>query len=167
MGKGTTGRIRRRAIDLGGALQGRAVVVGIGNILRSDDGLGCRLVERLASRAPKDGRIAYIDAGASLENSISDITGRLPDSILIVDAVHLGLEAGEIELLRPEDLDDGSSFTHGIPLGMLCGLIRSRLPSAGISVLAVQPGTVGIGENLSVEAERALAVLEGVFAEVG
>lgn len=141
-------------------LAGRAVVVGVGNGLRGDDGLGPALVERLRPAHPE----ACLEAGSSLENHLGPIARRRPDRVLLVDAVHLGREPGAWQVLGRGDLERLGTSTHDIPLAMLCDLI-AEASGADVRVLGVQPATVALGEPLSPGVERALGRLEELIGE--
>ncbi len=142
------------------------VVVGLGNVLRSDDGLGPRLVQSLAGAAPDHPRVRFVDAGGGLENHLGQIIRHRPAVVLIVDAVELGRPAGEIQVLAPEDLDGRTSGTHDFSLPMLAHLLARHLPATKLRVLAVQPGSTAFGEQLSPEVSRALRMLETEIREV-
>ena len=67
--------------------KGKVVIVGIGNTMKGDDGFGPALVERLSPKV----KAVCIDAGSAPENYTGKIVKEKPDTILIVDALHLGL----------------------------------------------------------------------------
>jgi hydrogenase 3 maturation protease len=141
-------------------LSGRAVVVGVGNELRGDDGLGPTLVGRIRTGHPG----SCVEAGPSLENHVGTIARRRPERVLLVDAVHLGREPGAWELLGPDDLERLGASTHDIPLAMLCDLI-AEASGAEVRVLGVQPASLRLGEPLSPGVERALGRLEELIGE--
>ncbi len=135
-------------------------MVGVGNVLRSDDGIGCRLVERLAARAPSPSRITLVDAGGGLENHLGRILRERPEAVLIVDAVELGRRPGDYELLDPEDLDGEASGTHDLSLRTLAEHLRRELPAVDVKILAVQPASTAMGEGLSPDVVAALSAIE-------
>jgi hydrogenase 3 maturation protease len=141
-------------------LAGRAVVVGVGNELRGDDGLGPALVGRLRTGHPG----SCVEAGPSLENHVGTIARRRPERVLLVDAVHLGREPGAWEVLGPGDLERLGTSTHDIPLAMLCDFI-AEASGAEVRVLGVQPASLRLGEPLSPGVERALGRLEELIGE--
>jgi hydrogenase maturation protease len=141
-------------------LAGRAVVVGVGSALRSDDGIGPELVGRLQAAHPA----RCIDAGPSLENHIGTIARRRPERVLVVDAVHLGRAPGEWEVLECGDLERLGTSTHDLPIAMLCDLIAASC-GAAVRVLGVQPATVAVGEGLSPGVQRSIGRLEALIGE--
>ena len=53
----------------------------------------------------------------------------------------------------------GAAFgTHGLPLGVLAGYLRSEL-GCGVTLVGIQPESVEYGETLSAAAEAAAAEL--------
>jgi hydrogenase 3 maturation protease len=82
-----------------------------------------------------------------------------PDTILIVDAVQIGGEAGSIGILDPEELTTPFFTTHDLPLRLLLEQLRT-ITNARIYVLGVQPEQLSVGEGLSGSARRALRSLE-------
>lgn len=137
-------------------LSGRTVYVGVGHVLRGDDGLGPRLVARLKKRLAAP----CIDAGSSLERYLGRILRLEPDTVLLVDAVHLGLEPGAWRILEPAELlADGGLSTHDLALGFHLEELARRLPGK-VHLLGVQPRWLALGRGLSAEVRSALRGLE-------
>lgn len=125
-----------------------AVVVGIGNRLKSDDAVGCMLVDRLGD----DSGVMLIDAGLAPENYIEPIAGRRPSRVLFVDACTYGASPGEFRVFGFDELQRmaGSTLsTHTLPLAVTAAMLAQRLPGAEIALLGIQPLRVDFGENLS------------------
>lgn len=84
---------------------GPAVVLGVGNVLLRDDGVGVHLVEelrRLAAHDPlavPDGT-RLVDGGTLGLDLLRAVSGAR--SLLVLDAVDLGQEAGTVSVLRGE-----------------------------------------------------------------
>jgi len=143
-----------------GILMGRTVIVGVGNVLHGDDGLGPALAGRLRDTSAA----VCIDAGASPENSLRAIARERPDTVLFVDAVSMDGAPGDWALLGPGELPRSCTSTHDIPMGMLAELL-ARDTGAGVFVLGVQPRDLTPGAGLSPEVEGALGRLEQLIRE--
>ncbi len=141
-------------------LQGKIVIVGIGNILQGDDGLGCELVNRLQGHV----NALCIDTGPTPENYLGKVIKEDPDTLLFIDAVHLNKQAGEFAIMQPEELAEQFPATHGFPLRMLIEQF-SRSISGKIFFLGVQPQTVKIGDSFSVAIRNTLQRLEQWIVE--
>lgn len=125
-------------------LKGRIVYMGMGNILRGDDGIGPKLVEVLREKGAE-----AVDAGTVPENYVGPVKRLEPDTIVMIDAVHLDREPGSVELLKRDEILENSGFsTHSLsPV-----LVMERLESetgAVVFMLAIQPGTLKLGDPLS------------------
>ena len=135
-------------------LKGRTVYMGMGNILRGDDGIGPKLVEVLWKKGAR-----AVDAGTVPENYIGSVKRLEPDIIVMIDAVHLGKEPGSVELLKRDEILENSGFsTHSLsPV-----LVMERLESetgAAVFMLAIQPGTLEFGDPLSPAVNSLLTTL--------
>jgi hydrogenase maturation protease len=136
-------------------LKGKVVVFGIGNRLRGDDGIGPELIDRIGSKI----RAVCINGENAPEMYLGKIAKELPDTILVVDAVHIGRKAGAIEIMDPEELTAPFFTTHDLPLRLL--LERLKIVTNGrIYIIGVQPKCIILGESLSQSARKALCILE-------
>ena len=63
----------------------KTAVMGFGNPVRSDDGIGCYVVERLKDRLGEESEITILDMGTSAFEVLYQLKGH--NRILIVDAV--------------------------------------------------------------------------------
>lgn len=126
------------------ALRGRVAIVGIGNELKGDDAVGPRVARSLDGCM--DARV--FDAGVAPENWLGPISGCEPNTVLIIDAVELGAEPGDIELMDPAALAAGGASSHALSPAMFVGLLRER-SGAEVLILAVQPEHTEFGCRLS------------------
>lgn len=141
-------------------LKGKVVLVGTGNVLRGDDGLGPELVERLRKRL----RVPCIDAGTALENHLGRILREKPDTLLLIDAVHLGAGPGDYRLLDAGELAEQGLSTHDMSLRLALRYLEGQMPGR-VTLLGVQPARLDFGEGLSARVRRAVGVLERRIAE--
>ena len=144
---------------LGEHLKGKVVILGIGNTLQSDDGIGSLLAGWLKDKVPY---IVY-DAGASPENYLGKIIKDRPDNIIIVDAVDFGGKPGEFRELEGSAIQTVNLFsTHNASISLTINYLQSHL-KADIIILIIQPKRLAFGDKLSPEVSRALELLEDWF----
>ena len=84
------------------SLAGRVMLVGIGNRLRGDDGLGPELIARLRGRVEAE----LLDCGEVPERYFGLIEEAQPEGILLVDAVDLDAEPGAAALFEAHELPE-------------------------------------------------------------
>jgi len=80
----------------------KATVVGVGNILLSDEGLGVRAVERLMALYDMPPDVSVIDGGTLGLDLLPFIEG--VSLLLIIDALKSGKTPGTITILRGEEV---------------------------------------------------------------
>ncbi|MCK5568580.1 MAG: hydrogenase maturation protease [Spirochaetes bacterium] len=81
-------------------------MVGVGNILMGDEGVGIEVVNILEKKS-YTGDIELIDAGTSFFNIVSDL--RSFEKVIIIDAVNGGREAGTVYRFKPGDIEEAGS----------------------------------------------------------
>ena len=118
----------------------RILFTGIGNVLKSDDGAGVYISQRIKQ---KD-NIRAITVEVSIENYIGKINSLKPDILVLIDCVEMGLPPGSCRLLQLNEIQDLTFNTHNISLKRLSDFFQSD-----IYILAIQPLTVVFGEKIS------------------
>lgn len=131
------------------------VVIGIGNTLMKDDGVGVHAVRYIRDKVPRG--VTTIEGAVYSIDMISYLEGY--KKVLFIDGIDAGDEPGAIFRFSPEDLRSGSSPVSVHELGPL-ELIRDakllgQCPEE-VVVYTVQIKELGLGEGLSPEVERAL-----------
>ena len=135
--------------------EGKTVIVGVGNVLRGDDGLGPLLVERLRKKLD----VPCINAESSLDRYVGKIARERPDTVLLIDAVDLGEERGALEIMHPEDVIDTRTSTHDLTPRTATDMLR-RMMDGKLYLLGVQPANMQIGEGFSRRIKKTVRYLE-------
>jgi hydrogenase 3 maturation protease len=144
-------------------LKGKVLILGIGNTLRSDDGLGALLAARITGKVP----FLVWDVGVGPENYLGKLIKEKPDTVVMVDAVDFGGQPGECRLLETGDIQTTNFFaTHNSSISLTINYLQSNL-KVDIIILIVQPKSIAFGEELSPEIAQTLDELERWFYETG
>jgi len=138
----------------------KITVLGIGNLLLKDEGVGVHLVQKLTGIVD-DANVKIIDAGTS-PDFLSLVDGNI-DKLIVVDAVKAGNEPGTIYSLTLDDLDlDSTSPISLHEIGVLDSLkimaLFDRLPESTV-IIGIEPKTIDFGLDLSPEVEEKLPEL--------
>jgi hydrogenase 3 maturation protease len=118
----------------------KILFVGIGNLLKTDDGVGVYISQRIV---PTD-TISSLSAEVSIENYIGKINSLNPDILILIDCVDMKTSAGTIKLLSIGQIQDLTFNTHNISLKCLSEFFK--MP---VYILGIQPEKIDFGENLS------------------
>jgi hydrogenase 3 maturation protease len=151
-----------KSSDITNRLKGRVAIVGIGNILRGDDGLGPKLIEILKSRNAK---AALFDCGTAPENYVFPILTSSSDTVILIDAADLGEAAGSVRVFELSEISNVSFSTHNPSPRLFTDLLRTGKEDLDIFVVSIQPKTTALGASLSDEVLKGLDLLAGVFCE--
>ncbi|MBN1506871.1 MAG: hydrogenase maturation protease [Sedimentisphaerales bacterium] len=128
------------------------MILGIGNILLCDEGVGVRVVQAMREMALPPG-VEVADGGTAGADLLDIISDRR--KVIIIDAMDAGAEPGTIRHLRVEELAGGTGTRISLhEIGLMETLAMARhLNSAPIevSILGVQPKEVRPGDKLTEE----------------
>lgn len=114
--------------------------VGIGNLLRQDDGAGVFI----STRIRETDRIKVLTPEVSIENYIGKINSIDHDILVLIDCVDMKRAPGSYDLIPVEKVSDLTFNTHNISLKKLSEFFRKE-----VLILAIQPESIAFGENLS------------------
>jgi hydrogenase 3 maturation protease len=138
------------------------VIVGIGNIIKGDDGAGPFLCQQL-----KHAKICadLIDAGTVPENYIQPIIKKRPQNLLVVDAIDFGATPGTTRIFRPEQLNSHVISTHSLSPRLFVDMVRKSI-SVDVYFAGIQPAQVLLGQSISQEVNLAIQKLSDVLTQI-
>jgi hydrogenase maturation protease len=145
------------------------LIIGLGNILLRDEGVGVRCIEYLKDRGFDDG-IKIVDGATLGFDLLEEIEGF--DKVVIVDAVDMGKEPGHIASFDAEQLLSlpcGGKFSlHEIGLVDVIQVGKEIGYDFGnVRIVGIQPKEVSRGDRLSdVLEEKMPTLVEKVLKEM-
>jgi hydrogenase maturation protease len=140
-------------------------IVGIGNLLLSDEGIGCHVAQALEGVSPPN--VEVIDAG-----TCADVSGLVEgaDKLVIVDAARGGGTPGQIYRFHPEDITPEPKpllSVHDMSLLDNMMLVRAWRDVGETVIIGVEPKELGWGLELSPEVrEKMPEIIDAVLSEV-
>ena len=141
----------------------RVLVIGLGNPLMGDDGLGLAALERLRSGPTLPESVELVDGGTWGLNLLHRIESA--EQVLFLDAVNAGRAPGETVIMEREELPRllGVKLSpHQIDLREVLALaeLRETLPKT-MAALGLQPASVELRAGLSPAVAERLDTLVG------
>ena len=132
----------------------KTTVVGVGNLLLSDEGVGVHVVKELMGMALPSG-VQVIDGGVSGLGLLNVVTGA--HRLIVIDAVRAGGPAGSIYRFGIEDL---TTYPNRYKMSVheigilevlhLSGLV-DKTPKA--TIIGIEPKSMEMGMDLSPEVQ--------------
>jgi len=143
-------------------------LIGLGNYLAGDDGVGVHVVEHVVAEGLDRGFTALDLATNALD--LVAYLGPDTEAVLVVDAAYLGLEPGEFRIFSPDEVETqkelaGFSTHEGDPLKVVELARAMGYPIPALAVMGIEPCRVEHGTELSERlrgrlAEYAAAAIE-------
>lgn len=141
----------------------RVLVLGIGNLVMSDDGAGVKVVQRLQREYRFADNVEIMDGGTLGLDLLPKLEGI--DHLIVVDAVETGCKPGTCVRLAGEELPialETKVSPHQMGLKDLLSVAELLGHSPGEMVLiGVQPGSIEMDTELTPEVDAVLQVLVG------
>ena len=140
-------------------------VVGIGNVLLRDEGIGCHVVHALEEIPLPDVKI--IDGG-----TCPDVLQLLDDAdkLIVVDAVKGGGTPGQIYRFHLEDITPGQKpFLSLHDVGLVDSLMLMQLwhKTGEAVIIGVEPREINWGLELSPELQEKMPqIIDAILAEL-
>jgi hydrogenase maturation protease len=151
----------------------RRLILGIGNTIMGDDGVGIYVVRMVKDRTRSRADLQFKELGASGFKLVEEILGY--DEVIIVDSyASTEADTGQIREFSPEDFEDTvhASSPHGANFSTALELYRNLQPDKipkkiRILTIDIHPADT-FGESLSGRVQDAAAKLaEMIVREIG
>ena len=132
-------------------------IIGVGNPLRGDDGVGPKLIQALRQH---DGpSLELIDGGSDALGILEYLEGR--SRVCIVDACRMGLSPGAVRMFEPQDatavMAPDQISLHGLGLAEALNMASAlqMLPHE-LKIIGIEPQTIQFNGELSEPVQQGL-----------
>jgi len=145
------------------------LILGVGNILLSDEGVGCRTVEELEQRYQFPEAVRLLDGGTAGMELIGAISEA--DHLILIDALAAGRPPGTVVRVEGEDVPATfqtriSPHQLGISDVLAAATITGDLP-ASMVLFGIEPESMATGLALSAVVRAGLEkIIKAVVEEL-
>jgi hydrogenase 3 maturation protease len=135
----------------------RVAVVGIGNELNGDDGVGVWVARNLQEAVGRvaDSPVLIVEAGTAPENVTGALRKFAPILILLIDAAQLNEPPGTIGWVDWRETTGISAITHGLPLHVIAQYLVTEI-GCEVALIGIQPRGNAFDTPLSPEVQHAV-----------
>ena len=145
----------------------RVIVLGVGNLLLRDEGIGVHVANAMQGVAvPGDVSLEVIDGGTLPDAVLSLDTA---DKLIVIDAIQTGGEAGAIYRFHPEDIDlDKVTITSMHQISLLENLWLMKRFGNGPEdtvIIGVEPEDISWGLELSEKLKQRIPQIVRIVME--
>lgn len=137
------------------------LILGLGNILMTDEAVGAEVIRRLEAETSPDASLQFIDGG-TLSFTLAAPIGDCP-RLIVVDAAAMGDVPGSVRVFEGEAMDRQlrahAKSVHEVSLSDLMDMARltDTLPMRR-ALVGIEPELIGWGERLTPAVEAAVPV---------
>jgi hydrogenase maturation protease len=143
----------------------RLLILGIGNMLLADEGVGVHAAQTLRKKDMPEG-VAVLDIGTAILEALPEL--EQADRVIVIDAVMAGKKPGTVYRIAYDDCEKPMQIAsvHGFDLSRVLAMTSRKLPPP-VVVIGVEPARIGWSLELSVPVAEALdVVLQAVESEL-
>jgi hydrogenase maturation protease len=147
----------------------RVVVLGIGNVLMSDEGIGVHAVDALQERFVLPDNVEVVDGGTTGMELLPDIEGA--QHLIVVDAVRVGVPPATVVRMEGDEVPAFFKTKISPHQVGLCDVLAALRFSGGapdhVVLIGVQPVSLEMAMELSPQVAAVMdQVLDLVIAEL-
>jgi hydrogenase maturation protease len=125
------------------------LVLGVGNSMRRDDGVGAVIVELL--RQDSQVGVDYLNGGVD-GLALLDIIQQYK-RVIVIDAVDMQAKPGSVRIFSPQEatikIKHDALSTHGFGLAEVINLLVQLEIKVDLHIVGVQPQDISFGEGLT------------------
>jgi hydrogenase maturation protease len=143
------------------------LVLGIGNVLLTDEGIGVRALKELERRYTYPTNVELLDGGTAGIELLRHIRNR--DYLIIIDAMKCGQEPGTVFRVEGDEVPAAfrtriSPHQLGLSDLLAAAMLTDELP-ANLVLYGVEPESIDIGLDLTETVEANVDKLVGAVAD--
>ena len=132
----------------------KLIVLGIGNELKSDDGVGPYIISKLKEENMENKNLLFIDSKTVPENFTGKIKKENPTHLIIVDACLMDCQPGEMKIVNKYDFASIGISTHSMSLSFFVRYLE-RDRNFNIIFVGIEPETMEMGEKPTPKVQKA------------
>lgn len=145
----------------------KALVLGIGNLLIGDEGIGCRAVEELSRRYTLPPAVDVVDGGTAGFELLPLIDSL--DLVILIDALRNDMTAGTVMVVEGEQVPRAflaRTTPHQLGIcDVLAAAQLSEIMPRHLTLYGVEPKQMDVGIRLSPEVEAGMEKVIGAVVD--
>ena len=131
----------------------KLIILGVGNELKSDDGVGPFIIKKLKEGTPESERLLFIDGKTVPENFTGKIRKENPTHLIIVDACLMDSQPGNMQIVDKYEFANIGISTHSMSLSFFVKYLEKDTDFKIIFV-GIEPETMDWGAKPTPKVEK-------------
>jgi hydrogenase 3 maturation protease len=127
----------------------RFAILGIGNDLKGDDGIGWYVVDKIKEKLGKDDNLLLVKTSVP-ENHVKEISEFAPKMLIIIDAADFKKGPGSMKIIKESQITKSFVSTHTTPLTLFLRLYQAdQLVKRPVLLIGIQRKSNDFGQLIS------------------
>lgn len=131
----------------------KLIVLGVGNELKSDDGVGPFIIKKLKGENIENESLLFIDAMTVPENFTGKIRKENPTHMIIVDACLMDSKPGDMRIVSKDEFANIGISTHSMSLSFFVRFLEKDT-DIKIIFVGIEPETMDWGAKTTANVEK-------------
>ncbi|MDO5810572.1 MAG: hydrogenase maturation peptidase HycI [Methanobrevibacter sp.] len=132
----------------------KLIVLGVGNELKSDDGIGPFIIKKLQFENIENKKLILIDGQTVPENFTGKIRKEKPTHLIIIDACLMNSNPGDMQIVDRYDFASIGISTHSMSLSFFVKYLEKDADFK-ITFVGIEPESMDWGEKPTPKVEKA------------
>jgi len=132
----------------------KLIVLGVGNELKSDDGIGPFIIKKLQFENIENKKLILIDGKTVPENFTGKIRKEKPTHLIIIDACLMNSNPGDMQIVDRYDFASIGISTHSMSLSFFVKYLEKDTDFK-ITFVGIEPESMDWGEKPTPKVEKA------------
>lgn len=143
----------------------KLIVLGIGNELKCDDGVGSFIINKLKQEDIENKNLLFLDAKTVPENFTGKIRKEKPTHIIIVDACLMDGKPGDMKIVNKYDFANIGISTHSMSLSFFVRYLEKG-NDFRIIFVGIEPESMDYDDNLTENVEKSALEFINILKEI-
>ena len=145
---------------------GKLIILGVGNELKCDDGVGPYIIKKLKEENIENpNKLLFIDAQTVPENFTGKIRKENPTHVIIVDACLMDGEPGDMKIVDEHDFANIGISTHSMSLSFFVRYLEKGTDFRIIFV-GIEPESMDYADKPTPKVEEAANDFVNILKEI-
>lgn len=141
----------------------KIIILGVGNELKSDDGAGPYVIDRLGDVSSEN--VILIDAQTVPENFTGKIRKEQPSHLVIVDSCLMDEEPGTVKIVNRDDFNNIGISTHSMSLSYFVKYLEQD-NSFNVTFVGIEPELMEFANALTPKVKEGADNLIEIIREI-
>lgn len=143
----------------------KVILLGVGNVLKADDGIGPFIIEKLKEDLIENDSILLINGETVPENFTGKIRKENPSHLILIDACLMDEKDGKVKVVDRENFSNIGISTHSMSLSYFIKYLERDI-DFNVLFIGIEPKSMELYEDITGNVKKNAIELIEVIKEI-